>query len=40
MRFSLVPELSEDFEHHAFQGMVRTGHANLSGKVSEVGSVW
>lgn len=39
MRFSLVPQLSEHFEHLAFEGMVRAGHADLSWEVSEVGSV-
>jgi len=39
MRFSFVPQFGEHFEHLAFEGMVRACHANLSGKVSEVGSV-
>jgi len=39
MRFSSVPQLSEYFEHLAFEGMVRACHANLGGEVSEVGSV-
>jgi hypothetical protein len=39
MRFSFVTQLGEDLEHLAFEGMVRACHANLSGKVSEVGSV-
>jgi len=39
MRFSFVPQLSKHFEHLAFEGMVRACHANLTGKVSEVGSV-
>ena len=39
MRFSFVPQLSEHFEHFAFEGVVPVCHPNLSGKVSEVGSV-
>jgi hypothetical protein len=39
MRFSLVPQLGEDFEHLAFQGMVRADDANAGWEVSEVGSV-
>jgi hypothetical protein len=39
MRFSFVAQLSKYREHHAFKGMVGTGHPNLSGEVSEVGSV-
>jgi hypothetical protein len=39
MWFSFVPQLGEDLEHLAFEGMVRAGHPNLSGQVSEVGSV-
>jgi hypothetical protein len=39
MRFSFVPQLSKHFEHHAFERMVRACHSNLSGQVSEVGSV-
>jgi hypothetical protein len=39
MRFSFVPQLSEHFEHLAFEGMMPACHANLSGEVSEVGSV-
>ena len=39
MRFSLVPQLGEDFEHLAFQGMVRPRHSNLTRQVLEVGSV-
>jgi hypothetical protein len=34
-----MPQLGEYFEHLAFEGMVRAGHADLSGQVSEVGSV-
>jgi hypothetical protein len=34
-----MPELGEDFEHLAFEGMVWACHANLSGEVSEGGSV-
>jgi len=39
MRFSFVPELSEHFEHLAFQGVVRAGYPDLSWEISEVGSV-
>jgi hypothetical protein len=39
MRSSSVPQLREHLEHLAFEGMVRACHTNLSGKVSEVGSV-
>jgi len=34
-----MSKLGEHFEHLAFEGMVEACHANLSGKVSEVGSV-
>ena len=39
MRFSFVPQLSEHFEHLAFEGMVRAGHPDLVRVVVEVGSV-
>ena len=39
MRFSSVPQLGEDFEHLAFEGMVRSYHADFSREVSEVGSL-
>ena len=39
MRFSSVPQLGEYFQHLAFEGMVRACHADLTRKVSEVGSV-
>jgi hypothetical protein len=39
MRFSFVPQLSEHFEHLAFQRVVRARHAHLGREVSEGGSV-
>jgi hypothetical protein len=39
MRFYFVPQLGEDFEHLAFQGMVPADDANAGWEVSEVGSV-
>jgi len=39
MRFPSMPQPGEHFEHLPFQGMVRTGDADLVGEVSEVGSV-
>ena len=39
MRCSFVPQLGEHFEHLAFEGVVRTSHADFSGEVAEVGSV-
>ena len=39
MRLPFVAELGEDFQHLAFEGMVRACHTNLSWEVSEVGSV-
>jgi hypothetical protein len=34
-----MSKLAEHLEHLAFEGMVRAGYADLSGEVSEVGSV-
>jgi hypothetical protein len=39
MRPAIVPQLGENFEHLAFQGMMRTGDMDLGGEVSEAGSV-
>jgi hypothetical protein len=39
MRSALVPQLGENFEYLAFQGMMQARHPDLGGKVSEVGSV-
>ena len=39
MRSAFMPQLGEDIEHLAFEGMVRTRHPHLSREVSEVGSV-
>jgi hypothetical protein len=39
MRFAFMPELGEDFEHLAFEGMVRTCYADVRREVSEVGSL-
>jgi hypothetical protein len=39
MRFSPVPHLPKDRERFAFKRMMRSNDTNLSGEVSEVGSV-
>ena len=39
MRPAFVPQLSEDLEHLAIQGVVPAGYTHLCRKVSEVGSV-
>ena len=39
MRSSFMPKLGKHFEYLAFEGMVWACYANLSGEVSEVGSV-
>ncbi len=39
MGFSFMSHLREHLEHLAFEGMVRTGHADLAGKLLGVGSV-
>jgi hypothetical protein len=39
VRFSLVPQLSEHIEQLALKSVVRAYDGNLSGKVSEAGSV-
>jgi hypothetical protein len=39
MRLAFMPQLGENLEHLAFEGMVPTRHTNLGWEVSEVGSV-
>lgn len=39
MRLPFVSQPGEHRQHHPFEGMVRTGHADLAGDISEVGSV-
>jgi hypothetical protein len=39
MGLAFMPQLRENLEHLAFQGMVRAGHANLAREVAEVGSL-
>jgi hypothetical protein len=39
MWLAFMPELGEDLEHLAFEGVVRTGHPYLGGEISEVGSL-
>jgi hypothetical protein len=39
MRLSSMPQLGKYLEHLAFESVVRTRDADLSGQVSEVGSV-
>ena len=36
---SFMTQFGEDFEHLAFEGMVRASHANLGWEVSEGGSL-
>jgi len=39
MRLAFMPQLGENLEHLAVQGMVRPDYPNLGREVSEVGSV-
>jgi hypothetical protein len=39
MRPPFMSQPGEHLQHHTFEGMVRTGHADLAGDLSEVGSV-